>query len=249
MLTSAVASRLAGSREVRVCEAGQGALGPSLAQIGDEWPYVSTSPMFSHRLSMFLDAYWAGEWSVKFVHPVLWLTKSQVLSSVQSQEGDLFWMKHRSCSNNIRRQGVETDGLQCGYCSNCLLRRVSLHASGLSSLLEGNERYYWSELRQGEFSISNGGEALGASLYPSQRRLAVTSIANMALLGRVRHMSHMKPRIAILVRELSEILNLPEDAVQRNLSSLLDAHHQDWQSALNELPSASFIRLTNAGYE
>ncbi len=74
--TAALAAKLAGVGRVVVMENGQGALGPSLVPLGDEWPYRATHPLFTSSLRDLLRAVWGGS-APSFEHPHLWHPRCQ----------------------------------------------------------------------------------------------------------------------------------------------------------------------------
>ena len=77
-LLSGVAAYLSGTKQVIVPESGQGALGPSLIPVGQEYEDYRNHPLFTHRMTVFLSA--LLDHKVRYTHPRLWHTKAETLA-------------------------------------------------------------------------------------------------------------------------------------------------------------------------
>lgn len=239
-IAAAVGASLGSGTEVTVPENGQGALGPALVQFPGEHPYFSTHPLFTRKLSLFLDAIWENKRSVTFLHPMVFLTKGQALSRANHNGGIPAWKSTKSCSRDLARNKGRGLPSQCGVCGGCLLRRVSLHTAGLSPFGAPTEQYLWADL-----SKSNLEDAIcrtGLTTSPNDRRIAAHAVVGMASLADFARTPDEQHSMRTLVEDLRFGLQMDETAAQRQVRSLVRAHHDEWNAALSELPTSAWIR-------
>ncbi len=151
-LISGIAAFLSQAGEVIVPESGQGALGPALVVVGQAYEDYRSHPRFTVLMEKFLFALLGHR--VRYRFPRLWNTKGETLRQFvhECEDGDT-WKKTWSCWQQNRHSSVNGKRRHCGVCAACMLRRLSVHAAGLS---EPPETYVW--------------ENLGADTFPAARR-------------------------------------------------------------------------------
>ena len=140
---SGVAAYMSGAKEVFMPESGQGALGPSLVPVGQEYEDYRNHPVFTDLITKFLSGLLG--YTVRFSYPRLWNTKAETLAEFVAKcpEDARNWDQTRSCWQGQRQVSVSRKMRQCGICAACMLRRMSVHAAGLS---ECKQSYVWEDL-------------------------------------------------------------------------------------------------------
>lgn len=132
---AALAANKFKAKQVIIGENGVGMLGPGMIPFGDECPHRTTHPAFTRRLTVFLNR--VLESRLEFDHPQKFRTKGQVLAHGVKQ-GVTGWEQTRSCTRDSR---TNLDGMPCGICGGCLLRRTAVHAAGQLDV-----QYFWDNL-------------------------------------------------------------------------------------------------------
>ena len=236
-LLSGIAAFLCKSRRIVLPESGQGALGPSLAPVGQAYADVRNHPRFTAKMEGFVRALLDHE--VRFEFPHLWRTKSQTLSAfLELQPDDTDWMGTRSCWQGARQVSVSGRLRQCGICAACLLRRMSVHAAGRR---EVPETYVWEDLSAARFED-------GAA--PAFRRRGPTGALHEYAIAGVLHLDHLatlrrSPASAVAVKRqvflLGRSLDLEERETRARLERMLQRHEEEWLSFVSSLGPRSFV--------
>lgn len=235
-----IAAHLAGCGSVYLTESGQGALGPSLVNVGQGYPDYRSHPRFLRMVEGFLSGLLSS--SPQFITPRIWKTKGETLSEFASLEPHALRHMHstRSCWMGQRLVGYG-DGQplrQCGVCAACMLRRMSLH---VACATENQGAYVWEDLSVADFdSACDPG-------FPAKKR-NWKCFHEYAIAGAL-HLDHLAeladPRYESQLRNeafhLSLALGEPEDVVFANLHGLLQRHSDEWNSFLRSLGSTSFV--------
>jgi len=231
--TAMLAAKLASVSRVLVMENGQGALGPSLVPMGDEWPYRSTHPLFTESLHRLLVHVWNGEAPV-FEHPHLWKTKGELLREAARAGDTDAWRKSRSCSRNPRRNKGKGAAPSCGLCGGCILRRSSLVAAGLGAL-ESDEDFVWKDLSRPTLEESGC-----VKIAKSDRTIATTNILDMrALCG-----TATEPPATSVLRVADEVAGATRigyEEAMRRVKRLVEQHRLDWNAFLDHLGPLSWV--------
>jgi hypothetical protein len=223
-LISGIASYLAHAGQVIVPESGQGALGPTLVTVGQAYEDYRSHPLFTGRMEKFVEALLGHR--VRYVFPQLWNTKGETLRRFVEECGDETWSSTWSCWRQTRHVSVDAKKRQCGICAACMLRRMSVHAAGLS---EPAGRYVWAVL---------------SHEWKNHRRVA-----------RVRHRRRAAPRspgrIARFQRAPSCARSCRVSARRRaraaeaearvRLDRLLQQHSTEWEAFMLSLGPDSFV--------
>ena len=236
-IISGIAAYLADAGQIIVPESGQGALGPALVTVGQAYEDYRSHPLFTRRMEILLHELFAHR--VEYTFPQLWRTKGETLKQFVDECGDTLWASTRSCWQQNRHVSVNGKTRQCGVCAACMLRRMSVHAAGLS---EPQDRYVWQDLSA---PTLEGGAAPSFS-----RRKHTDSLREYAIAG-VLHLDHLaallnsNSNVSTIKRsefQLREALGLPQDEVRANLRRLLQQHASEWTSFVRSLGDASFVR-------
>jgi 7-cyano-7-deazaguanine synthase in queuosine biosynthesis len=231
----AAAAYLLEARRVIVPESGQGSLGPALAPIGNEAPDMRMHPVFTHRLSVFLER--ALGRAIQFEHPHLWQTKGQTLERLRKEQLDADWWETRSCARDQRHVRLEGyPRIQCGICAACLLRRQSLRAAGLDA---AREPYLWPNLKASRLQDAG---AAGARV-PRKNDIDQAYCAVLASedLARFAGNSGSRDTIAMAAVEVAEALNKDINGTMQNIEGLLKRHRDEWHGFVGDQGSGSFV--------
>lgn len=235
-MISGIAAYLANVDTIIVPESGQGALGPPLIPVVQAYPDYRNHPRFTERMEKFFAALLNHQ--VSYTFPRLWFTKGETLKAfvTESDERD-DWNETISCWQQNRHVPVEGHRRQCGICAACMLRRLSVHAAGLT---EPADRYVWENLGARTFE---SGVAQGfAKITPALREYAIAGTMHMddlaALADSPRHESLIKRHAA----QIAQPLGLSNQEAEMKLNSLLRRHRDEWHAFVESLGTDSFIR-------
>jgi len=239
-MIAGIAAYLADVGTIILPESGQGALGPPLIPVVQAYPDYRNHPRFTERMEKFFAALLGH--NVSYVFPRLWFTKGETLKAFvteTAQPDD--WNDTISCWQQNRHVAVEGRKRQCGICAACMLRRLSVHAAGLT---EPSDRYVWENLSATKFE---DGAAVGFSkITPALREYAIAGTMHMdhlaGLVDSPRHQSLIKRHAA----QIAKSLNLTNEDTEMKLISLLRRHRDEWHAFVNSLGSDSFIRQWTA---
>jgi 7-cyano-7-deazaguanine synthase in queuosine biosynthesis len=231
-----LASYLAEAESVIIPEAGQGSLGPSIVPLGAESPHRGSHPGFTRRMAEFFAAFWKKE--IRILHPQLWRTKGEVLALLKTNRLLNGWDATRSCSRDQRVIRTERHVLlQCGICSGCLLRRLSVTAAALSEPADG---YLWSDL---------GAKSLDEALCADARRnttandydIAVHSVLAMEELARKAGQPAEDPALQSTIFDAYGNNSSERANGMIQLTRLLSAHGSEWATFTRKFASASWL--------
>jgi hypothetical protein len=234
-LLSGIAAHLSGATKVIVPESGQGALGPTLVTVGQSYDDFRNHPAFTAKMAEFLNALLGAK--VVYEFPRLWFTKGETLRDYARLPESSDWVETRSCWQDNRHASVNGHRRQCGICAACMLRRLSVHAAGLS---EPKDKYIWDDLNAPSFEE---GAAKGLKkIEKVQRQYAVAGTLHLDHLASLRSSPTFAHGLKTSARLLSRSLNLPIATVETNLDRLLSQHKNEWNAYMDSLGSDSFIK-------
>jgi hypothetical protein len=233
-LISGIAAYLAGAKEIVIPESGQGAIGPALINVGHAYPDFRNHPLFAKRMEHFLNTLLGTQ--LRFVFPRLWNTKGETLQAFVSLPGESDWESTRSCWRSNRWSSVNGKLRQCGVCAACILRRVSVHAAGLT---EASDTYVTTDM-----TAKTLDEAIDKDFTRRTEAFREYAIAG------VLHMDHLadmaEANAAPLVKRhaalLAPALGLSREETEERLNALLRKHAEEWKNYMDALGEHSFVR-------
>jgi Queuosine biosynthesis protein QueC len=191
-------------------------------------------PRFTNRMEVLLDALFGQE--IRFEFPRLWFTKAETLKEYLKVTDRAEWASTRSCWQDNRHASVDGKRRQCGICAACMLRRLSIHAAGLS---EPNETYVWENLKASTFEE---GAASGLKkIEKVQREYAIAGTLHLDHLANLRGPDVNSPGIRLNEKQLAKALGISDQDVQTHLDRLLDQHKKEWKAFMISLGPKSFV--------
>jgi 7-cyano-7-deazaguanine synthase in queuosine biosynthesis len=233
-LISGIAAYLTDAREIVIPESGQGAIGPALVAVAHAYPDYRNHPLFTKRMERFLNVLLGKP--VRYVFPRLWNTKGETLREFAAIANSSAWATTKSCWRNSQWSSVNGKLRQCGVCAACMLRRVSVHAAGLT---EQPDSYVCTDM---------SAATLRDAVDPDFKRWNA-AFEEYAIAG-VLHMDHLadmadedaRPAVRRHACLLGPALGLsPKDAEDR-LAALLQRHAGEWKNYMGSLGARSFVR-------
>ena len=235
-MIAGIAAFLSNVDTIIIPESGQGALGPPLVSVVQAYPDYRNHPRFTRRMEKFLSALLKKE--ISFVFPRLWSTKGETLKAFVSQTAERdSWNETVSCWQQNRHVSVDGRKRQCGICAACMLRRMSVHAAGLS---EAPNRYVWEDL--GAATFEQGAAPTFAMMTAKLREYAIAGTMHMDDLAALADTPRYQSTIRRNASQIARALGMSNEDAEMNLMSLLCRHRDEWHSFVNSLGPDSFIR-------
>lgn len=241
-LLTGVAAFLARLSTVIVAESGQGILGPPLLSVGQEYEDLRAHPYFFDRMAAFLGKLLGTD--ICYAYPRIWYTKAETLIEyfrTHIDNGDA-WRSTRSCWQDQRHSSVDGALRQCGICSACLLRRMSLHAAGRP---DDECSYIWETLAKSSF---NAGAAAGYEIKgEAMHTHFVNGATGLDQLAKLPNSPWSQDVIDHQVRRLcrspslAKGRSLNESDVRTKVVRLLTQHAKEWQEFKESLGKSSFL--------
>lgn len=234
-MVSGIAAYMIKADRIIVTESGQGSLGPALVPVGQAYEDYRNHPLFTDRMESFLKALFGHD--VRFEFPRLWHTKGETLAAfVRDCTDGASWKTSWSCWQQNRHSSVAGRKRQCGVCAACFLRRLSVHAAGLT---EAPETYVWENLSAPTFE--SGAAPAFDRITKSQREYAIAGTLHLDHLAMLRRSKTNKGTLDLAVSQLSRSRALPEADVRTSLDRLLAQHESEWMRFLEALGPDSFV--------
>jgi hypothetical protein len=234
-LISGVAAFLVGTSDIAVPESGQGALGPVLVPVGQTYEDYRNHPQFTARMEQFIQALLGHH--VEYRFPRLWSTKGETLRAyANATRGATNWGATRSCWQQNRHASVNAHLRQCGVCAACMLRRLSVHAAGLS---ENPETYVWENLSATRFEA---GTATGFTrITKAMREYAIAGTLHLDHLSGLRRSPVHARSLKRHALNLSQALGISRSEAEAGLNRLLEQHETEWSAFMRSLGPDSFV--------
>lgn len=231
---SGIAAYLTDAAEIVIPESGQGAIGPALLTVGHAYPDFRNHPRFTRLMKRFLKALLGKD--VSYVFPRIWNTKGETLREYVAIDSTDAWRKTKSCWRNNQWSSVNGKQRQCGVCAACMLRRVSVHAAGLT---EPQETYICSDMAAPtlEAAVAEGFTKTGGAF----RQYALAGILHMDHLADMAS-ADQRSEISRHAATLGPALGLSPQAAGERLITMLNTHAEEWKSYMNSLGARSFVR-------
>ncbi len=231
-MISGIAAYLTGAKRIIVPESGQGALGPALVSVGHANRDYRSHPRFTRRMEHFLDA--LLERPIRYEFPRLWYTKGETLASYVAIDGNGAWLSTKSCWRPNRWSSVGGSWRHCGVCAACMLRRVSVHAAGLS---EPPQTYVSTDMRAATLE-----SALDADFNRYTSAYRDYAIAGVRHMDDLADMADDEARSTVRrhAAEVGKVLPHAEN-VEDRLVGLLERHADEWKRFLRSVGPDSFV--------
>jgi Queuosine biosynthesis protein QueC len=236
-LVAAIAAYLVHAPSVIVPESGQGALAPAILPVGQGYADYRAHPAFTVLLEKFVNALLG--YRLRYHFPRLWMTKGETLREFVDNcaQDATNWAKTRSCWQQARQVSVSGTRRQCGICAACVLRRLSVHAAGLT---EPQDTYVWETLKAPTFE--EGAAAAFNNITPALREYALAGVLHLEHLSSIRESAQYEMLKRRAMSEIVRSLAEPPDVVANGLDRLLQSHATEWSAFTNELGPGSFVR-------
>lgn len=236
-LISGLAAYAAKAGQIIVPESGQGALGPALVTVGQAYEDYRSHPVFTARMEKFLAALLGHP--VRFQFPRLWYTKAETLRAfVDECDDGASWSETWSCWQQNRHVSVDGRKRHCGICAACMLRRLSVHAAGLT---EPPEMYVWENLGAATFQAGAAASFEAGKITGKLREYAIAGALHLDHLASLRSSPANARMLNLSAFQLSRTLSLPETETRQKLDRMLMQHEKEWKSFMSSLGRSSFI--------
>jgi hypothetical protein len=174
---------------------------------------------------------------VTFKFPRLWYTKGETIQQFLASGGNAAkLLTTRSCWQDRRKVSLDHKMRQCGICAACMLRRMSLHAAGLT---DPQNTYVWEDLSRASFE-----DATPSGVRAAKRAQREYAIAGTLHLDHLAHLLESEADAGLVERraeELGATLALRPDDSATKMRRLLNAHAAEWAAFLADLKPRSFI--------
>ena len=238
---TAIAGHLSSVGKIIVPESGQGALGPVLLPLHNIYADYRNHPTFFRKMERFIKALLG--YAVTYEQPRLWHTKGQTITTLltQLEKGPELVLSTRSCWQQRWNARFEGKLRQCGLCAACLLRRMSMHAAGVS---EPADTYTISDLTVAEYK-----DAIPRS---NRIRLSRTMVEHGSV--GARHLQQLADMaelpdtaLQLHVFEIARATCASEQDTRDNLRELLVQHAHEWRDFVNAQGQHSFINSWTEG--
>jgi len=235
-VVSALAAYLIDAPTAIVPESGQGALAPALLPVGQGYEDYRSHPVFTVLMERFIFALLGHQ--IHYSFPRLWMTKAETLREfVASCPDGKHWAKTRSCWQQSRQAAVSGTRRQCGICAACVLRRLSVHAAGLS---EPVEAYVWESLRAPTWEAGASNDF--KYLTPALREYAIAGVLHFEHLARLRNSLEYDLIKRRNTGELARCLGQQPEVVAQRIDRFLQQHASEWSAFTDDLGHGSFVR-------
>jgi hypothetical protein len=236
-LISSLAAFLSGAPQVIVPESGQGALGPALVPVGQAYEDFRSHPLFTKRMEKFVKALLG--YDVRFTFPRLWHTKAETLKAfVDTCAPRSSWAGTWSCWQQNRQVSVDHKKRHCGICAACMLRRLSVHAAGLT---EPKERYVWEDLSAQTFFEGAADSFPSQKITPALHQYAIAGTLHLDHLAALLNSPVNAHMIDLTTAQLSGALAISLTDVRSRLMRMLRQHSVEWTNFIQSLGQNSFI--------
>lgn len=233
---SAIAAHLSNLSNIKVPESGQDALGPVLQTLHNVYPDYRNHPTFFRGMERFIKELLGH--SVVYEQPRLWNTKGETirdyLALPGSERESLF--DTRSCWQQRWNARYNGKLRQCGLCSACLLRRMSMYAADVD---EPPGTYVFGNLTAPSYEAAiPSGDGLRLS-----RSMVEYGIVGARFLQRLAAMAKwtdtaLRPHVF----EIAQAIGLSEKETCIELKGLLLTHAEEWREFKNAQGRRSFLQ-------
>jgi Queuosine biosynthesis protein QueC len=209
-------------------------VGSALVAVGHAYEDYRNHPLFTDRMARYFNALFGLD--VRFRFPRLWYTKGQTLAAFAESAGAKAPVDAWSCWQQSRQVSVDGRKRQCGVCAACMLRRLSVHAAGLS---EAKETYVWEDLGAATFEL---GAAKGfRKITRALREYAIAGTLHLDHLASLQRSGIHERSLRRAATLLARSQQLSADEAESKLNGLLAEHQREWQGFVRSLGPRSFV--------
>lgn len=234
-MIAAVGSFLVNAPVILVPESGQGSLGPALLPVGQGYADYRNHPAFTAKMEQLCLGLFGR--SVRYEFPRIWSTKGETLAAFAGLASDNeAWLDTRSCWQQARQVSVNGHRRQCGICAACILRRLSVHAAGLS---EPDSNYVWENLAAPSFE--GGAHPNFSNITQALRQYAIAGVLHFDHMAGLRLSSEYPLVKGRFVRGLAHGLREDSQVVADKLDQLLARHENEWSNFIESIGAQSFL--------
>jgi len=234
-MASGLAAYLVQANQIIVTESGQGALGPALVPVGQTYEDYRNHPLFTERMERLLAALYGRR--MCFAYPRLWYTKGETLAAfIKECRDGSSWSETWSCWQRNDKVSVAGHKRQCGACAACILRRMSIHAAGLT---ENPRTYVWEQLTAASFE--EGAAKEFKHVTNAQREYAIAGTLHLEHLAGLQHDDVNQGTINLAASQLASSQRLQVTDVRARLDRLLEQHASEWRCFVASLGASSFV--------
>src|SRR4051812_34797198 len=174
--------------------------------------------------------------SIRFEFPRLWYTKGETLKAYVALS-NTDWADTRSCWQGSRHSSIPGKRVQCGICAACMLRRLSVHAAGLS---EAKKSYLWDDLSAHSFEAA--ADKRQRNIAKVQQHYAVAGTLHLDHLARLQSSPIYSYGLKTSAGLIGRALQISTVEAETKLSRLLRQHQSEWEAFVDYLGPKSFIR-------
>ena len=218
-------------------ESGQGTLGPALVSVGQAYEDYRNHPVFTNCMETFLSALFQHE--IRYTYPRLWHTKAETLAEfVENCPDGPNWTQTRSCWQRQRQVSVSGKMRQCGICAACILRRMSVHAAGLT---ECKYSYVWEDLTSARFEDGAAPAFKNRKPKGAPYEYAIAGALHLDHLASILRSSTDQTTLNLRAFQLSRALSCPQAEARTKLVRLLEKHTEEWNGFIDSLGPRSFV--------
>jgi 7-cyano-7-deazaguanine synthase in queuosine biosynthesis len=233
MSLGAVTAMAAGQNELHVYENGIGAI--NLPLNGSQVGAYNSRPVHPRTIAKMRD-YLGHITNNPFqIHvPFVFHTKGEMCAGISEKEVQKATATTFSCDKFPCRNASHKS--QCGYCTSCLLRRMSIRAAGLHSLDSG-DKY--------EYDIC-GNVVPAFDRISGYRKMSwQTGILQSALdvPDKWKGLSNSFPEMSDTAFYLSEITKMAPEEVREKLCGLYQTHVKEWRQFENACSQELFVKI------
>jgi hypothetical protein len=210
----------AGIKTLHIYENGIGAINlPYDASQNGTMNSRSTNPLFIMKMESFLNKI-LGE-PFQIINPFLFQTKGDMCKHESVQAMAQIIPLTFSCDGfPVRTAGKS----QCGFCTSCLLRRLSLEAAGLANLDDGDR--YIADLLFEDFSGSKKQLSNLKSMEWQYQKLSQRLVSE----NKWHNLAVEFPMLETLIAEINSYKIENVEALQKAIIQLYERYISEWQN-------------------
>lgn len=238
-MITGIAAYLVEANSIVMPESGQGVFGSAMLTVAHGYPDYRNHPLFFVKMERLLHSLFTID--ARFILPQQSFTKAETLRKFVSMNATADWRHTRSCWRSSQWVSYKGKRRQCGMCAACLLRRMSVHAAGLT---EDADAYICADLSK--TSLQRASLPGFRTLSAADREYAIAGVLHLdhlADLARAENRQVLSNHASRIARETGG--NSGE--LSEMLCGLVERHAAEWQSFVGSCGRHSFLRAWMRG--